>query len=128
MFDIDKYGNIKVSRANTGEVCIQLVDNVTGDIIVAETGDLLIFSVRYGKSTLVTRKQLTEDNYDPEQQGFVLMLTPEDTDFEPYKYKYDFMFTRADGSQSNFPSDEDVEPPNFQIVDSISRKLVLDIG
>lgn len=128
MFDIDKYGNIKISRSNTAEVCIQLVDNVTGDIIVAETGDLLIFSVRYGKSTLVTRKQLTEDDYDPEQQGFVLMLTPEDTDFEPYKYKYDFMFTRADGSQSNFPSDEDVEPPNFQIVDSISRKLVLDIG
>lgn len=128
MFDIDKYGNIKVSRANTAEVCIQLVDNVTGDIIVAETGDLLIFSVRYGKSTLVTRKQLTEDDYDPEQKGFVLTLTPEDTDFEPYKYKYDFMFTRADGSQSNFPSDEDVEPPNFQIVDSISRKLVLDIG
>lgn len=128
MFDIDKYGNIKVSRANTAEVCIQLVDNITGDIIVAETGDLLIFSVRYGKNTVVTRKQLTEADYDPEQKGFVLMLTPEDTDFEPYKYKYDFMFARADGSQSSFPSDEDIEPPDFQIVDSISRKLVLDIG
>lgn len=128
MFDIDKYGNIKVSRANTAEVCIQLVDNVTGDIIVAETGDLLIFSVRYGKSTIVTHKQLTEADYDPEQQGFVLMLTQKDTDFEPYKYKYDFMFTRADGSQSSFPSDKDIEPPDFQIVDSISRKLVLDIG
>lgn len=127
MFDIDKYGNIKVSRANTGDACIQLVDSETGDFIIPQEGDLLIFSVRYGREIIV-RKQLTDADYDAEQNGFVLSLSSTDTDFEPYKYKYDFLFARADGSQSNFPSDEDTEPPNFQIVDSISRKLVVNIG
>ena len=127
MFDIDKYGNIKVSRANTGDACIQLVDSETGDFIIPQEGDLLIFSVRYGREIIV-RKQLTTADYDAEQNGFVLSLSSTDTDFEPYKYKYDFLFARADGSQSSFPSDEDVEPPNFQIIDSISRKLVVNIG
>ena len=127
MFDIDKYGNIKVSRANTGDACIQLVDSETGKFIVPQEGDLLIFSVRYGREIIV-RKQLTTADYDAEQNGFVLSLSSTDTDFEPYKYKYDFLFARADGSQSSFPSDEDIEPPNFQIIDSISRKLVVNIG
>lgn len=127
MFDIDKYGNIKVSRANTGDACIQLVDSETGKFIIPQEGDLLIFSVRYGRDIIV-RKQLTTADYDAEQNGFVLSLSSTDTDFEPYKYKYDFLFARVDGSQSSFPSDEDIEPPNFQIIDSISRKLVVNIG
>ena len=127
MFNIYDDGSMELTRANSLDLWVQpIMDGETEPIVPAE-GDRLIFTVGYGSQALI-RKVLTDEDYDPEPECFLMCLTSEDTDIQPYIYSYDFMYIFADGRTSSFPYDKDKKPPTFEIVAGVSRKELTDGG
>lgn len=127
MLNIYDDGSIELTRGNSADLTVQPTLVGESDPIVPAEGDRLIFTVGYG-SRAVIRKVLTEADYDPEEKAFALYLTSEDSDIQPYKYSYDFMYIFADGRTASFPYDEDTKPPTFSIVAGVSRKELTDSG
>ena len=62
-------------------------------------GEKIIFGVKaagVGKGYLI-RKELTNEDYDSNAQGFLLVLSDNDTNLRPGVYYYDIARQRADG-------------------------------
>lgn len=122
MAEIKPNGDIELTRGNSLDLIIEPLYDDTGSPIVPTEGDELIVTVGYGDKALI-RKPLTYADYDPEQEGFLLSLTAEETDLTPYKYSYDCMYCFDDGRTASFP-----EVRVFEIVGGMSRKQVAADG
>lgn len=122
MAEIKPNGDIELTRGNSLDLIIEPLYDDTGSPIVPTEGDELIVTVGYGDKALI-RKTLTYADYDPEQEGFLLSLTAEETDLPPYKYSYDCMYCFYDGRTASFP-----EVKVFEILSGMSRKQVAADG
>ena len=127
MLNIYDDGSIELTRGNSADLTVQPALVGESDPIVPVEGDRLIFTVGYG-SRAVIRKVLTGADYDPEVQAFRMTLTSDDTDVQPYKYSYDFMYVFSDGRTSSFPCGRNKKPPTFSILSGVSRKELSDNG
>ena len=122
MAEIKPNGDIEITRGNSLDLMIEPLYDDTGAPIVPTEGDKLILTVGYGDKALI-RKTLNYEDYDPEQEGFLLSLTDEETDLPPYKYSYDCMYIFEDGRTASFP-----KLRVFEIVRGMSRKQVTADG
>lgn len=122
MAEIKSNGDIELTRGNSLDLIIEPLYDDTGAPIVPTEGDELILTVGYGDKALI-RKTLNYEDYDPEQEGFLLSLTAEETDIPPYKYSYDCMYCFEDGRTASFP-----KLRIFEIVRGMSRKQVTADG
>lgn len=121
MAEIKPNGDLELTQGNSWDLLLEPLYD-TGDPIVPTEGDELIFTVGYGDKALI-RKTLSYEDYDPEQEGFLLSLTAEETDLPPYKYSYDCMYIFEDGRTASFP-----KLKVFEIVRGMSRKQVTADG
>lgn len=115
---IHEDGSLEIARGNSGDIIISPYtddDGKPGEPIVPVEGDVVVFTVGYGDKAII-RKELTVEDYDPEQEGFLLSLTAEETDIPPYKYSYDCLYCFADGRTASLPV------RIFEILDGVSRK------
>lgn len=122
MAEIKPNGDLELTQGNSWDLLIEPLYDSTGDPIVPTEGDELIFTVGYGDKALI-RKTLNYEDYDPEQKGFLLSLTADETDLTPYKYSYDCMYCFYDGRTASFP-----EVKVFEILSGMSRKQVAADG
>lgn len=122
MADIKPNGDIEITRGNSLDLIIEPLYDDTGNPIVPTEGDELIVTVGYGDKALI-RKTLNYEDYDREQEGFLLSLTADETDLTPYMYSYDCMYCFYDGRTASFP-----EVRVFEIVGGMSRKQVAADG
>ena len=123
MAKINPDGSLELTRGNSFDVILSpYTDNgdSPGEPIVPVEGDELIFTIGYGERAVI-RKTLTVNDYDPEQEGFLLSLTAEETDIPPYKYSYDCLYCFADGRTATFPDGSGI---TFEITRCMSRKTV----
>lgn len=122
MIEIDDKANVKLTQGNTLELGIQPVNESTGEPIVPDPGDKVMFTLGFPWKTLI-EKTLTINDYDAENEVFVLTLTAAETDLPPDKYCYDCMYCFADGRAASFP-----ETRIFEIEQGMSRKTVDSSG
>ena len=115
MLIINEFGNVALTRNNSLDLVVQPEYDETGEPIIPIEDEILIFSIGH-RNKIIVEKHLTLEDYDYEQEGFILHLTPEETDIEPYKYKFDFMYIFADGRTASLPV------RIFEILDGVSRK------
>lgn len=85
---------IKIYRNTAWAAALQIDDN--GDLYILGDTEKLIFTLK-SNSTTIIRKVLTNDNYDEEENGYILLLNSAETDISAGTYYYNIKLQRSDG-------------------------------
>ena len=106
MYDIFGDNIIKIVRGNSAFIDITPVDTETGDPVVLDQSDKVLFTVKNRNGDTVIQKQLTHLDYsDPEDKSLNCLIDKEDTiDLLTGEYKYDCLYIYPDGQAITFIS------------------------
>ena len=91
MFNVFDSNIIKIVRGNSALIDITPIDTETGDPIILESSDKVLFTAKDRNGNTVIQKQLTSQDYsDPEDPSLNCIIDKEDTvDLLTGEYKYD---------------------------------------
>lgn len=106
MYDIFGDNIIKIVRGNSALIDITPIDTETGDPIILESSDKVLFTAKDRNGNTVIQKQLTSQDYsDPEDPSLNCIIDKEDTvDLLTGEYKYDCLYIYPDGQAITFIS------------------------
>lgn len=117
-------GTLEIHQGNTLGLLLTPRSRETGEPIVPQEGDKLIFTARAGRKDYI-RKVLTAADYDEEQQGFVLIVPANEMEIPACGYLFDCLYVFADGRRATFPEDA---PRRLKVLPAISQSHGGDIG
>ena len=106
MYDLFDDNVIHITRGNSITIQIALTETESGDPFIMLEGDSVLFTVKKNNGDKVIQKQLTPDDYDPEQKGVLLCnVVPSETiNLITGEYHYDCLLLTSDGSANTFIS------------------------
>lgn len=106
MFNVFDSNIIKIVRGNSALIDITPIDTETGDPIILESSDKVLFTAKDRNGNTVIQKQLTSQDYsDPEDTSLNCIIDKEDTvDLLTGEYKYDCLYIYPDGQAITFIS------------------------
>lgn len=90
----DNISRIEIYRNTAWSTTVQIND--TGDNYILGTTEKMMFIVRSGNNTILS-KVLTNADYDEDENGYILFLSSAETDIAVGKYTYKVTLQRADG-------------------------------
>lgn len=115
MLRIDSANNITITQGNSAEIDITPLDE-EGKPYELQEGDKVIFKVESCRKEII-RRVLTAEDWDGEQEGLIMVLSPEDTVNLPCKeYTFDCLYIFADGSAKTF-----IDAAVFNVVRAIAK-------
>jgi len=110
-------GTLEIHQGNTLGLLLTPRSRETGEPIVPQEGDKLVFTARAGRKNYI-EKTLTAADYDEEQKGFVLIVPADEMEIPACGYLFDCLYVFADGRRATFPEDA---PRRLQVLPAISH-------
>lgn len=96
---------LRLTKGNSADISITLTDADTGDAIVIEEGDNVLFTAKSKRGETVIKRTLTDADISPyDGHSLILSLTPEETMVTTGEYLYDVLLVTSDGQAVTFIS------------------------
>lgn len=96
---------LRLTKGNSADISITLTDADTGEPIVIETGDNVLFTVKDKRGETVIKRILTPADISPDDgHSLILTLEPEETMLTTGEYLYDVLLVTSDGQAITFIS------------------------
>ena len=112
MFNIFDESVLRLTRGNSADISITLTDTDTGDPIVIEEGDYVLFTVKDKRGNTVIKHTLTPaDISEEDQHSLILSIEPEETMLTTGEYLYDVLLVTSDGQAVTFISSSFIIDP-----------------
>lgn len=105
MFNLFDECVLRLTRGNSADISITLKDAYTGDPIVIEEGDSVLFTAKDKRGETVIKRTLTHADISPDDgHSLILPITPEETMLMTGEYLYDVLLLTSDGQAITFIS------------------------
>ncbi len=105
MFNLFDECVLRLTRGNSADISITLKDAYTGDPIVIEEGDSVLFTAKDKRGETVIKRTLTYADISPDDgHSLILLITPEETMLTTGEYLYDVLLLTSDGQAITFIS------------------------
>ena len=96
MFDIFDKQVLRITKGNSAEVAITILDKESGEPIVISATDTVIFTANDKSGKTVIQKTLTIDNLGEDGHSLILEIGHDETVLQTGEYPYDVMLVTDD--------------------------------
>lgn len=105
MYNLRDPNLIFITRGNSLDILISLIDNNTKDPYILEDGDTVLFTVKYHGDTVIQKTLTKEDYPEPEDVALLCSVAPSETiGLITGEHEYDCLLITAGGTVNTFIS------------------------
>lgn len=115
MLDIFDQQLLRITRGNSADIAITLIDANTREPIVIGASDTVLFTAKSKVGNTVIKKELTSIDIGEDGHTLMLRLLPEDTMLQTGEYPYDVLLVTIDGQAITFISSSIIIAPSVGV-------------